>query len=139
MKPYAFHQVMRSLFVPLRLATDARGLQLEIDLDPNIDRVCLLLLAISTMTIIPLKQVARQAAYEAIGGESMESIEKHIEEHPDVDGMVTGDETRLRQIITNLARWIAFFLIFDFRNWVRLTVMRVNLRHPAESWLLKHD
>jgi osomolarity two-component system, sensor histidine kinase SLN1 len=55
------------------------------------------------MTIIPLKQVARQAAYEAIG-ESMESIEKHIEEHPDVDGIVTGDETRLRQIITNLAR-----------------------------------
>ena len=43
MKPYAFHQVMRSLFVPLRLATDARGLQLETDLDPNIDRVCLLL------------------------------------------------------------------------------------------------
>ena len=51
-----------------------------------------------------LKQVARQAAYEAIGGESMETIEKHIEEHPDVDGIVTGDETRLRQIITNLAR-----------------------------------
>ena len=42
-KPYAFHQVMRSLFVPLRLATDARGLQLEIDLDPNIDRVRLFL------------------------------------------------------------------------------------------------
>ena len=57
-----------------------------------------------TITITPLKQVARQAAYEAIGGESIESIEKHIEEHPDVDGMVTGDETRLRQIITNLAR-----------------------------------
>ena len=56
------------------------------------------------MTIISLKQVARQAAYEAIGGESMDSIEKHIEEHPDVDGIVTGDETRLRQIITNLAR-----------------------------------
>jgi len=48
-------------------------------------------------------QIARQAAYEAIG-ESMESIEKHIGEHPDVDGVVTGDETRLRQIITNLAR-----------------------------------
>lgn len=42
-KPYAFHQVMRSLFVPLRLATDARGLQFETDLDPNIDRVCLFL------------------------------------------------------------------------------------------------
>jgi signal transduction histidine kinase len=57
-----------------------------------------------------LKQVARQAAYQAIG-EGMESIEKHIEENPDVDGMVTGDETRLRQIITNLARSVAFFKI----------------------------
>ncbi|KAF8806887.1 hypothetical protein BYT27DRAFT_7140360 [Phlegmacium glaucopus] len=83
-RPYAFHQVMRSLFIPLRLATDARGLEFETDLDPNIDRI------------------ARQVAYEAIG-ESMESIEKHIGEHPDVDGVVTGDETRLRQIITNLA------------------------------------
>ena len=104
MKPYAFHQVMRSLFVPLRLATDARGLQLETDLDPNIDKVCCSFLVHQTMIIIPFKKVARQAAYEAIGGESMESIEKHIEEHPDVDGIVTGDETRLRQIITNLAR-----------------------------------
>jgi len=39
MKPYAFHQVMRSLFVPLRLAADARGLQFETYLDPNIDLV----------------------------------------------------------------------------------------------------
>ena len=95
---------MRSLFVPLRLATDARGLQLETDLDPNIDRVCLLLVGhIRLLTITSLKQVARQAAYEAIG-ENMVSIRQHIEEHPDVDGIVTGDETRLRQIITNLAR-----------------------------------
>ena len=50
-----------------------------------------------------MEQIARQAAYEAMD-ESMASIEKHIEEHPDVDGVVTGDETRLRQIITNLAR-----------------------------------
>jgi hypothetical protein len=40
LKPYAFHQVMRSLFIPLRLATDARGLELVTDLDPNIDNVC---------------------------------------------------------------------------------------------------
>jgi osomolarity two-component system, sensor histidine kinase SLN1 len=29
-KPYAFHQVMRSLFVPLRMATDARKLQVRL-------------------------------------------------------------------------------------------------------------
>jgi|SRR6516164_6034052 hypothetical protein len=39
LKPYGFHQVMRSLFIPLRLATDARGLELMTDLDPNIDKV----------------------------------------------------------------------------------------------------
>ena len=38
-KPYAFHQVMRSLFIPLRLATDARGLELVTELDSSIDQV----------------------------------------------------------------------------------------------------
>jgi osomolarity two-component system sensor histidine kinase SLN1 len=28
-KPYAFHQVLRSLFVPLRMATDARQLEVR--------------------------------------------------------------------------------------------------------------
>ncbi|KAF9560107.1 hypothetical protein CPC08DRAFT_708306 [Agrocybe pediades] len=83
-RPYGFHQVMRSLFVPLRLATDARGLKFEADLDPNIDKV------------------ARKAAYMAMG-QNCETIRRHILDNPDVDGVVTGDETRLRQIITNLA------------------------------------
>ncbi|KAF8892172.1 hypothetical protein BD779DRAFT_1784373 [Infundibulicybe gibba] len=83
-RPYAFHQVMRSLFIPLRLATDARGLELITDLDPLIDHI------------------ARKAAYEAMG-ENNDTIRRHIDKHPDVDGVVTGDETRLRQIITNLA------------------------------------
>lgn len=39
LKPYKFHQVMRSLFVPLRLATDARRLEFFIDLDTSIDDV----------------------------------------------------------------------------------------------------
>ncbi|GLB41632.1 putative his Kinase A (phosphoacceptor) domain containing protein [Lyophyllum shimeji] len=82
-RPYGFHQVMRSLFIPLRLTTNARGLELETELDPRID------------------QVARRAAYEAMG-ESAEAINKHMFEHPDVDGVVIGDESRLRQIITNL-------------------------------------
>jgi len=83
-RPYGFHQVMRSLFIPLRLTTNARGLELETELDPKID------------------QVARRAAYEAMG-ESQEAINKHMSDHPDVEGIVIGDESRLRQIITNLA------------------------------------
>jgi hypothetical protein len=54
-----------------------------------------------------IPQVARRAAYESTG-ENDEAIRQHIQEHPDVDGVVTGDETRLRQIITNLARWATF-------------------------------
>jgi hypothetical protein len=38
-RPYSFHQVMRGLFVPLRLATDARQLELVTDFDPCIDKV----------------------------------------------------------------------------------------------------
>lgn len=36
-------------------------------------------------------------------GVDKKSIRKHILEHPDVDGVVTGDESRLGQIINNLA------------------------------------
>lgn len=39
LKPYKFHQVMRSLFVPLRMATDARKLEFVTDLDHSIDQV----------------------------------------------------------------------------------------------------
>ncbi|KAJ3916299.1 Tco5, signal transduction HAMP domain histidine kinase [Lentinula edodes] len=86
-RPYAFHHVMRSMLLPLRLATDARKLELVTDLDMNID------------------EVARRAAYEALG-EDRETIDKHMKEQPSGEshfGIVVGDETRLRQIVTNLA------------------------------------
>lgn len=38
-KPYAFHAVIRSLFVPLRMAADARNLELVTHLDKTIDEV----------------------------------------------------------------------------------------------------
>lgn len=38
-KPYVFHQVMRSLFTPLRLDTDSRNLEFVTSLDPTIDEV----------------------------------------------------------------------------------------------------
>lgn len=76
---------MRSLFVPLRPATNARGLEFITDLDANIDKV------------------PRKALYEA-QGESADVIARQLSEIPDEDGIVVGDETCLRQIITNLAR-----------------------------------
>lgn len=84
LKPYAFHKVMRSLMIPLRLATDSRGLQFITDLDKSID------------------DAARTALYD-----SMELPEHEIAKRMslDEDGIVVGDETRLRQIVTNLARY----------------------------------
>lgn len=58
-------------------------------------------------------QIARKAAYEALD-EDLDSIRKHIEAHPNIDGVVTGDETRLRQVITNLARYAFFRFIENF-------------------------
>ncbi|KAJ8589557.1 hypothetical protein M405DRAFT_791542 [Rhizopogon salebrosus TDB-379] len=78
-KPYAFHVVIRSLFIPLRMATDARNLELVTSLDDAIDKV------------------ARQAAHEATG----EDLEKYADSEE--DGVVLGDAIRLRQIINNLA------------------------------------
>ncbi|KAF5316686.1 hypothetical protein D9619_006725 [Psilocybe cf. subviscida] len=82
--PYAFHQVMKSLFVPLGVMAKTRNLTFESELDPSIDIL------------------ARQASYKAMGAQS-EAIRRHINEHPDVSGIVLGDEVRLRQIITSLA------------------------------------
>ncbi|KAI0339670.1 hypothetical protein BDW22DRAFT_1455391 [Trametopsis cervina] len=86
-KPYAFHQVMRSLFVPLRLATDARGLEFVTDLDRSIDTV------------------TREALYEALGYDEEGVVQRMAGAGAGAedDGLVVGDETRLRQIITNLA------------------------------------
>ncbi|KAJ3889943.1 hypothetical protein GG344DRAFT_50604 [Lentinula edodes] len=84
-KPYAFHQTIRALFIPLQMATAQKGLTLHTELDPNIDKV-----------------VARRTTYRAMG-EREDIIERHLNEHPDVDGVVIGDEARFRQIITNFA------------------------------------
>ncbi|KAF8916086.1 hypothetical protein CPB85DRAFT_1432449 [Mucidula mucida] len=85
MRPYPFHQVLRSMFLTLELATSARELEFETDLDPKID------------------DFARRARYKALG-ESEEAIEALMKENSGTEyGVVSGDENRLRQIITNLA------------------------------------
>ena len=72
---------MKSLFSPLRLDTDSRQLQFETHLDPAID------------------EVASRAFLAALGQGDAE-VEMGV---PNCEGVVVGDEMRLRQVITNLA------------------------------------
>lgn len=94
-KPYAFHAVIRTLFIPLRMATDARNLELVTHLDKTIDEAGCKHVVLNHHLI---SQVARCAACEAAGEDpsTMTDVE---------DGVVLGDAIRLRQIINNLARW----------------------------------
>jgi osomolarity two-component system, sensor histidine kinase SLN1 len=78
-KPYAFHNAFDAIFMPLRLATDSRGLHLVTDLDAEIDRV------------------AKRAVYQSMGN-SPDEIARKLQEHPEEPGMVVGDEMRLRQV-----------------------------------------
>ena len=72
---------MGSLFAPLRLDTESRQLQFEAYLDPTID------------------EVTSRAFLAALGKNDAE-IEKSVR---NCEGVVVGDEMRLRQVITNLA------------------------------------
>jgi osomolarity two-component system, sensor histidine kinase SLN1 len=94
-KPYVFHKVMQSLIVPLRLATDARGLSLVTELDENID------------------EIARKALYQA-RGYNEDQVADMMSRRLEQDAVVVGDETRLRQILTNLARYACFFFVTSF-------------------------
>ncbi|KAH7316420.1 hypothetical protein B0J17DRAFT_687075 [Rhizoctonia solani] len=89
-KPFAFHAVIRSMLVPLGLGASAKGLQLIVELDNEIDTQ------------------ARLAAYQYVPTETTrkrqeEWVAQRMEEGSDEDGIVMGDEMRLRQVVTNLA------------------------------------
>ncbi|GJJ11166.1 hypothetical protein Clacol_005398 [Clathrus columnatus] len=91
-RPYFFHTALRSMLVPLQLAVDARGLELHTDMDSRID------------------DAARRAWYRA-QDESPAWIEDRIREYPNEQGIVVGDEMRLRQIITNLTRLVCILTL----------------------------
>lgn len=79
-RPFSFHNVMRSIFVPLRLDANARGLDLITALDVRVD------------------EVAVRAAFPEEAGDNDPVNEG--------DGTVMGDEMRLRQVINNLASFV---------------------------------
>lgn len=95
---------MESLFTPLRLDTDSRRLKFETCLDRSIDEVRtppLVGNADWCGLYLPLdhSQVAGRAFLAAVGQSEGEISENLV----DCDGVVVGDENRLKQIITNLA------------------------------------
>ena len=82
LRPYAFHQVMRSLFVPLRLATDARGLEFVYELDGRVDEVAR----------GALRAALRAAAQGALGAQAVGGNGVDGEEDGDGEtGLVVGD------------------------------------------------
>ncbi|KAM0747572.1 hypothetical protein T439DRAFT_383198 [Meredithblackwellia eburnea MCA 4105] len=74
-RPFSLHGVMRSLATPLKLDANARGLELVTSFDPKLD------------------EIAKRAAYGSL---------KDGEIVAEGDGLVIGDEMRLRQVINNL-------------------------------------
>ena len=98
---------MRSLFIPLRLATNARSLEFATHLDPNIDKVRDRTNFHHHLTHV--FKIARWAACEA-QGEDHSAVKKLMKDNPNAEGVVVGDEIRLRQIITNLARSVSGLL-----------------------------
>ena len=103
------------MFVPLKLATDARGLEFAVELDRRID------------------DVARRALFEAIGM-GAEDVGRKLGEGPEEDGIVVGDETRLRQIVTNLARCVVLLACLSVRLPVCVPAFAILGRSLSLSW-----
>ncbi|CUA78227.1 Autoinducer 2 sensor kinase/phosphatase LuxQ [Vibrio cholerae O1 biovar El Tor str, N16961] [Rhizoctonia solani] len=111
-KPYQFHTVMRSMLVPLKLAADARGLELISEFDPAIDET------------IRKANRSDEAKRGLTAGADTPSDDE------DDEAFVLGDEMRLRQIITNLASNSAKFTESGGKIFIRTKLVAASPVRP---------
>ena len=69
----------------------------------------------------------------------MDAIQRLLEEDIEAAGMVVGDETRLRQIVTNLARWVLSLPLERHKSNVLLSVMLASSRRLVGASASRHD
>jgi len=114
-RPYSLHTALRSMFSPMKLAAEAKGLAAVLELDSRID------------------VVARAAALGTYGEDGMVVAdgEKDGEPGEDQAANVIGDEMRLRQIINNLTRYASLFRSCIVADSVCYSAMRPSSLRPA--------
>ncbi|KAG8918619.1 hypothetical protein FRC01_001759 [Tulasnella sp. 417] len=138
-KPYAFHEVIRNMLVSLQLTANARGLDLVIELDEQIDRVSRLMIdkafakaAASYTNQSPEKKFAvgtettTVGSFPVVGSEVMK----------DGIAVVVGDENLLRHVFTSLASNACKFTPTGGKIWIRTKLVppdKYDPLHPALS------
>lgn len=83
-RPFRFHQALKSMLPGARIVGESRGLKVVDDFDPRID------------------SIARRASLAANGFSEAEIEARLADPEHAIDGMVSGDEMRIRQVVTNL-------------------------------------
>jgi signal transduction histidine kinase len=83
-RPFRFHTSLKSMLPGARIVAESRGLELIHDFDPNIDII------------------ARRTMLAATGLSEAEIQNRSADAEQADDGVLSGDEMRIRQVVTNL-------------------------------------